>query len=622
MSIYAGKFLRINLSDARANIENIPEQVKRDFIGGRGFGIRYLYDEVPAGIDALSPENKLLVINGPLAGSRATSSSRWLAYTKSPLTGTVMKSVSGGLFGTKMKWAGFDFIIIEGKAEKPVYVYIDENDCQFLDAGELWGKTTTETQKTMEGFHGKNVGTACIGPAGENLVLYSCIASGRRTASRGGVGAVMGSKNLKAMVVNASSKKGDYDHTAFDKLVKEQIQGYHAEERKLVFKSFSKYGTGSAELPNKMGFFPVRNFRYGVLNGYEGLDQTHFDDMTNKHDGCYNCILRCGKIRTVPNGSYKGATNEGPEYESIWAFSGSLDNKDIGSLVAADKLCDDLGLDTISTGVSIGFAFELFEKGLISKEDTDGHELTWGNHFVILPLIKKIAERDGFGAFLAKGTKRMAEQIGQGSIDYAMHAKGMELPAYDPRALKAMGFSLATSNIGGSQNYGYAFQEVFGVPIPRRIDPFVEEGKADIVKFNQVWSAVYDSSIACIFPTVMGLYRHDVLAKLLAEGTGINDFGDPAQLMKIGERICNLERAYNVRGGFGRKDDVLPKRLLTEPLLKGPADGQRINDLDAFLDAFYEECGWNKTNGVPTVEKLQELGLEDVVRDIRDLNHT
>lgn len=610
MSSYAGTFLRIDLSNEKISIETVPDQVKRDFLGGRGFGIKYLYDEVPAGTDPLGPSNKLLFLTGPLAGTKATSCSRWTVYTKSPLTGTVMRAVCGGDFGAWMKWAGLDFIIIEGKAEKPVYVYIDDSGCEIRDARGLWGKSSKETQKSIRKMHGNRVCSACIGPAGEKLVLYAVIVSGKRTASRGGVGTVMGSKNLKAVCINASKRKRCFNRAAFEQLAKEQIHQYYAEGEPVArTQYFSEYGTGSIERANIRGYFPVQNFRYGVLNGYERLTHRQFGALTRKHTGCYNCILHCGKFREVPDGPYAGFSGEGPEYETIWSFTGPIDNNEIGLTVAANDLCDELGLDTISTGSSIGFAFELFERGLIDRKDTDGFELTWGNHTVVLPLIKRIAKLQGFGEVVANGTKRMAEQIGKGSTDYAMHVKGLELPAYDPRALKAMGFGLATSNIGANQNYCYAFQEVFKIPVPRAVDPFSEENKADIVKFNQELKAIGDAAIACAFPMDLGLLGIEILAKLLAAATEIPDLNDPTELMKVGERMCNLERVFNVRDGFNRKDDTLPRRVLTEPLRKGPADGQMIKDLAGFLDEFYDQCGWGH-NGIPKPEKLRELNLE------------
>jgi aldehyde:ferredoxin oxidoreductase len=617
MPSYGGKFLRVNLTSGKAGFEPVPEKVRREFLGGKGFGIKYLYDETAPGIDPLGPDNKLLFCTGPLAGTKAQSCARWLAYTKSPLTGTVMRAVGGGDFGVWMKWAGLDFIIIEGKAQKPVYIHIDEGTCEIRDGRELWGKTSGQTQESLSKIHGSRVRTACIGPAGENMVSYSSIVSGRRTASRGGVGTVMGSKNLKAVVIKATRKRLGHNEAVFDRLAKQQVREYREEGPPAVMTDyFSQYGTGSILRANTRGYFPVRNFRFGVMDGYEKLTHAQFGALTHKHVGCYNCLLHCGKIRTVADGLYAGATGEGPEYETIWCFTGPIDSGDIGVTIAANALCDELGLDTISAGSTIGFAFELFERGLITRQETDGLELIWGNHAVILPLLEKIVKREGFGALLSLGTKRMAEIIGRGSIDYAIQAKGLELAAYDPRALKAMGFGFATSNIGGSQNYSYAFQEVFGVPIPRAVDPFAEEGKGDLVKFNQEIAAVCDAAIACVFPANMGVLKPATIGRLLAAATEVPDYGDPDSLLRVGERMCNLERAFNVREGFSRKDDTLPKRFLTEPLQKGPAAGQVVRNLEGFLDEFYDHCGWTR-NGIPTPEKLKELVLETVIQDIQ-----
>jgi len=616
MSTYAGKLLRINLTDRKYNFERIPEQIQKDYLGGRGFGIKYLYDEVAPGTDPLSPENKLLLLNGPLGGTRAQFCSKWMAYTKSPLTGTVMRAVGGGDFGAWLKWAGLDLIVIEGKAERPVYVYFSDGTCEIREAVDLWGKDTLATQNRLREIHGKHVRSACIGPAGENGVLYAVIASGRRTASRGGVGTVMGSKNLKAIAINARRNINAYDSAAFKQAVKEEIAACEKEVIPgFTFKGFGKYGTGSIDFANKRGYFPVRNFQYGVLEGYEGLTHRQFGDMTDKHTGCYGCMLRCGKMRTVPKGPYKGISSEGPEYETIWSFTGPIDSSEIGITVAANGLCDELGLDTISTGNTIGFAFELFEKGLINKNDTGGMDLSWGNHNVVLPLIKKIADHQGFGKLLALGTKRMAEHVGRGAIDCAMQVKGLELPAYDPRGLKAQGFGLATSNMGGNHNSSYATQEVLFLPVPRPVKPLEELGKGDIVKYNQDQCAYLDAALVCIFPVHGGWVSIELIGKLLAAATGISEHDSPETLMKIGERISNLERVFNIREGFARKDDTLPKRFVTEPLLKGPAEGQVVEHLEEFLDEYYALRGWTPS-GIPKPDKIRELGLDAVLQDL------
>lgn len=337
--------------------------------------------------------------------------------------------------------------------------------------------------------------------------------------------------------------------------------------------------------------------------------------MTDRHTSCYGCMLRCGKIRTVKEGPYKGISSEGPEYETIWSFTGPIDSSEIGLTVAANGLCDELGLDTISTGNTIGFAFELYEKGLISKSDADGMDLRWGNHSVVLPLIRKIADKQGFGKLLAMGTKRMAEHIGGGAIDYAMQVKGLELPAYDPRGLKAQGFGYATSSMGGNHNSSYATQEVLFHPVPRPVKPLEELGKGDIVKYNQDQCAYLDAALVCIFPVHGGWVSIELMGKMLAAATGIKEHASQETLMQIGERISNLERVFNVRAGFTRKDDTLPKRFLTEPLLRGPAEGQTVEHLDAFLNEYYTLRGWSE-NGIPLPEKLMELDLDEVLKHL------
>jgi len=326
-------------------------------------------------------------------------------------------------------------------------------------------------------------------------------------------------------------------------------------------------------------------------------------------------MLHCGKLRTVSSGPYAGASGEGPEYETIWSFTGPIDNNEIGITVAANALCDELGLDTMTTGSTIGFAMELYNRGLIDKGDTDGLELRWGDHTILLPLITKIASREGFGALLSRGTKKLADYIGKSSIDFAMHAKGLELPAYDPRALKGQGFALATSNMGGTQNYGYVWQEIFRKLDDKDSYTFEEAGKADVVKSSQDVHALADSATACAFPLDGGLIDTELMGELLHIATEIPEHGDRNLLMKIGERICNLERAFNNRDGFDRKNDTLPRRVQTEPLRKGPAEGQVVRYLDEFIDEYYNLRGWTQ-NGIPAPAKLRELGLSSILYDL------
>ncbi len=614
MDGYAGRFLRVNLSAGRVADEPLPMQVVMDFIAGRGFGIKYLYDELAPNVDPLGEHNKLVLATGVLTGTQAQSVSRWLACTKSPLTGCYARACSGGDFGAWMKFAGYDFILIEGKAEKPVYLYITADGAQLNDAGELWGKDTAQTQDWLEQRYGKATRTACIGPAAENLVKYASIVTGRRTASRCGVGTVMGSKGLKAVAISAKRNLYLHDPEGFAELAKEQIKIMKASKD---YAYNREYGTTEGAITrNAIGVYPVRNFRYGQQMGYEQMSPEAYRKMRVGEFGCYSCSMRCGKIHLVPDGPYAGARSEGPEYESCWAFSGPIDSTNIGATVAADQLCDDLGMDTISTGNTIGFAYELYEKGILTREDTDGLELTYGNHAAMMSLIKKIGRREGFGNILADGTVRAAKRIGKGAEAYTMQVKGLELPAYEPRGLKATGFGYATSTIGGSHGNGsLAFQE-WGMPIPRAVDRFTEEGKADIVIHNQNRAGL-EVGIVCAFAFTCGDWFPRLFPKMLFAVTGIEEFADWNYLNRVGERVWNLDRAFNARDGFDRRHDTLPQRVQTEPLhtREAAGEGQMVRALDTFLDEYYRLRGWTEA-GIPSREKLQELSLGYVAKDM------
>jgi aldehyde:ferredoxin oxidoreductase len=621
MSTYNNQLLRINLTTGAIRAEPIPEQVKTDFVGGRGFGIKYLYDELAPGIEPLGPENKLLFLAGPLGGTAAQGFSKWVAVTKSPLTGCVARALGGGDFGAHLKFAGFDFVVVEGQAETPIYIHLEGNKAEVLDAGDLWGLDTQEAQQKLQEKHGPRTQVACIGLAGEKLVRYATITHGRRTASRCGVGTVMGSKNLKAVAIgriseSASQRTGGrgargklvpHDPDGFRSLAQEQIESLKTHKRRL---NLTNVGTTfMVATANTAGMFPTRNFREGSLEGFEKIAAEEFSRVKVGNFGCYSCMTRCGQVHEMSEGPYSGAFSEGPEYETIWALGGQVGNTDSGFLVAADARCDLLGLDTISTGNCIGFACELFERGIITTADTDGLELTWGNHAAFLTLIEKIGRREGFGELLGEGVVRAARRIGKGAKAYAMHAKGLELPGYAPRAVKGYGLSYATSNIGGSHMYGRPRDELYG-----RLDPFAEEGKGGSIALVQKEQALDDSVVVCNFGT-SGLTRQ-FLGKLLVAATGINEFRDVAYLDRVGERIVCLERAFNVREGFDRKDDTLPARMFTEPLQNaGPATGQVIRSLDTLLNEYYDALGYTR-QGVPSREKLKELGLEEVAKDI------
>jgi len=607
MAANSGRFLKINLSSGETVTESVPEQVATDFVGGRGYGIRYLYEELAPNIDPLGEDNKLLLLNGPLAGTSAQAVSRWMVCTKSPLTGAFARSVCGADFGAWLKFAGYDFIVVEGKAEKPVYIHLTREECKVQDAGEIWGKDTKDTQDWLKQRHGNNTRIACIGPAGERLVKYAAIVSGRRTAGRCGTGAVMGSKNLKAIAITAQRNVQIHDPETYNQLVKEQVNLIRNSKG---FQNHKEWGTTrTQDLTNNIGIYPVRNFRYGQQTGYEKITGAKYRTLRTGEFGCYSCPARCGKAHLVQTGPYTGAYSEGPEYESIWAFTGTIDNTSIEATIAADQLCDDLGLDTISTGNCIGFAYELYEKGILTKADTDGLALMYGDHAPMIDLVKKIAMREGIGDLLAEGSMRAAASIGKGAEAYAIHVKGLELPAYEPRGAKTQGYNYATASIGASHCYGYSGQDVFGAIEPRPSDRFAEEENADLVVYNQDNTAWKETGIICTFSSGWG-WVPQLYGRMLAAVRGIDKLVDNDHLLRVGERIINLERAFNVREGFGRKQDTLPKRMLTEPLHTGeaPGEGQIVRNQDKFLDRYYQIRGWTK-EGIPSPSKLNELDL-------------
>jgi len=585
-----------------------------DFIGGRGYGIRYLYQELAPGVEPLGEQNKLIMLNGPLAGNTAQAVSRWMSITKSPLTGAFARSVCGADFGAWLKFAGYEFIIIEGKAEKPVYVHLTRDGCQILDAGKIWGKDTREAQQWLVQQHGRDTRMACIGPAGERLVKYAAIVSDRRTAGRCGTGAVMGSKNLKAIAITAKRNVQLYDPETYNELAKQQV---NLIRNSIGFQHHKEWGTTSTQdLTNNIGIYPVRNFRYGQHIDHEKLTGEEYRKLRTGDMGCYSCAARCGKVHTVTSGVYAGAHSEGPEYESIWAFTGPIESNDITASIAADQLCDDLGMDTISTGSCIGFAYELYEKGLLTKADTDGLELTYGNPAPMVALVKKIGLREGIGDVLAEGSMRAAASIGKGAEAYAIHVKGLELPAYEPRGAKSQGYNYVTANIGASHCYGYAGQDIFGGIEPRPTDRFAEAENADVVIYNQDGTAWKETGIICGFAGNWD-WVPDLYGRMLAAARGIARFTDNDYLWQVGDRLFNLERAFNVREGFNRRQDTLPQRLLTEPLhtREAPGEGQIVRHQDDFLDRYYQLRGWTK-EGIPTPRKLKELGLGFVLDDI------
>jgi aldehyde:ferredoxin oxidoreductase len=610
---YTGKILRINLTDQTSKEEALPLEVAKDFIGGAGFGIKYLFDEVKAGTDPLGPDNKLIFASGPFSGTTIPCASRMAVTAKSPLTGAVGMALTGGYFPVELKFAGYDALIIEGKAEKPTYVWIKDGKVQFRSAKKVWGMKTTDCQQIIKNeLNDQNVRIACIGPAGENLSRIACIINELRAAGRKGLGAVMGSKNLKTIAIRGTGEVSIADKekfkTARDAFAKAM------KESPVLYPQFSKLGTPMVvDHACAIGIFPTKNF--SATGEFAPADKIGVEAQLTRNVGsehCYGCPVGCSQVKVAKTGAYEGIMAEGPEYETFFSFGGQTGVENIDAIIAADRLADELGLDTMSAGVAIGFAMELYEKGILTDKETGGLKLNFGNDEAMLTVLRLMAYREGIGDLLADGVKAAAKKIGKGSEKYAMHVKGLELPAYDVRGAKAHGLNFATSYTGADHNRGYAFQEIFGIPIPYAVDRFSAEGKGKLTKWNQdVRSATCDAPTMCAFLLDMAVpaIATQNTAALMEAVTNLKF--SPEEVQAVGERMNNLARAFNVREGFTRADDTLPERLMTEPLKAGASKGHFISkeELKKMLDEYYTERGWDVNTGTPTRRKLTELGL-------------
>lgn len=613
---FFGKMLRINLTDRTSQVEKLDQEVLKKFVGGSALGAKILYDEVPAGVDPLGPDNKLIYTVGPITGTNAPCASRLNITTKSPLTGAIGNSLSGGHFPAEMKKTGYDAIVIEGKADKPVYVLIKEDRVDIRSAEKYWGLNTQDTQNYIkEDLNDLSLRISCIGPAGENISLMACIMNEARAAGRKGVGAVMGSKNLKAIAVKGDKEVPVVDPERFQAAIREVLK--RLKESDVAYPVFSKTGTVLAvDGTSALGVMPANNFRdTGVVDYSKALGTKAYAEYDQTKNPCYRCPMSCTQVRMARGGKYAGISTEGPEFETIYSMGSVLGIDDPELVIAADRLCDELGIDTMSSGVAIAMAMELYEEGILTE--TDGLELKFGNKDVVLPFLRMMAYKEGFAKIFADGTKKAAEYLGEEAKYYAMEVKGLELPAYDVRGLKAHGLNYATSYTGADHNRGYAFQEVFGIPIPHAVERLDIEGKGKITKFNQDFASLPDILTMCEFPVQQALtdVAQKVAADLLSAATGL-EFTEE-EVWQICERLNNICRMFNVREGFSRKDDTLPRRILEEPIKEGLSKGERISqeDLDTMLDEYYEARGWDE-NGIPTPEKLKELGLEDTIEAV------
>jgi len=614
-----GKILRVNLSESKVSQEEIPESLFDKFLTGAGLATHYLYHDVPKGADPLGPENELIAMTGPLTGATAPSTGRYTWVFKSPLTGIWAQSNVGGFWGVDFKKTGFDGIIFQGISPEPVYLVIEDDKAELRDAKHLWGKSVSETTKLIKEELGEKFEVVCIGVAGENQVRYATIMNDlHRAAGRCGGGAVMGSKRLKAIAVRGKKPVNIANPDDFDRTAKKQFELLDQHMFKVSLETF---GTNAViDMVNVRGGFPTRNWQTGVFPELEEINaQALSEKVLVEPLGCFACPLKCGRKSEIREGKYKGAKGEGPEYESVGTLGGQCQVTDMEAITKAHYLCNDYGLDTISTGSTIAFAIECYEKGILTKSDTDGLELKFGDADVVIELVHKIAKREGCGDLLAEGTRRMSRKLGKGSERFAMNVKGLELPAYDSRAVQITGLAYATANRGGDHITAYIQGPTFldipflCIPDSRIKDPLVADPEEVhvLVDLENVMGAL-DTMGACKF---MGFcVASEEWVELVAHCLGREFTYD--DMVKVGERAYNLARVFSVREGLTRADDTLPPRLLEEPLPEGLAEGKVNENLPAMLDKYYELRGWDKATGKPTPEKLKELGLEEYIPDI------
>jgi aldehyde:ferredoxin oxidoreductase len=588
---WAGKLLEINLTDG--SIETVPldMEMARLFLGGRGLGARLLWDLVGPEVEPLSPENVLIFTMGPITASGSQTSNRFNVSTKSPLTGTILHANSGGWWGMQFKRTGYDALIVRGKAERPVLIEITPDGVVIKDGDHIWGKTVFETTEALGQSRNKR-NVLCIGPAGENMVRIAAIMNDKeRALARGGAGAVMGSKNLKAIVVEGEKKVKPVDKDLFKFMLYET--GKLLKASPLTSQALPEFGTAVVmNVVNEIGALPTRNFQQSQ---FESADKISGEAITNtilvKNQACWACPITCTRITKTKSGK----EGEGPEFESAWAFGAQCGVDDLDVITEANFLCNDLGLDTISMGNTIGCAMELAEKGFIKND------LGFGQADQLLDLIRSTAYRSGIGAEMAEGSYRMAKKFG--APELSMSVKKLELPAYDPRGMQGQGLVFATGNRGACHETGNMLgPEVLA--LPRLIDRFATQGKAGIVSVHQNSAAVIDSLVYCKFANMA--VTEEFFARTLTAVTGEHFTVD--DLMMVGERVWTLERLYNLREGFTQEDDTLPDRLLNEPVPEGPSEGYIVN-LVPMLAEYYAFRGWDK-NGVPKPEKLKELSLD------------
>jgi aldehyde:ferredoxin oxidoreductase len=616
---YAGRILRINLSKNQIRVRPLEKRLITEFLGGRGFNSKRLYDETFKGTDPLSPQNKLMFATGPLVGTAFPLGARFNVSAKSPLTGILGDSNAGGHFAAEMKFAGYDQIVIEGKSHKPVYIFIQDKETQVMDAEHLVGKDVYETTEIIKRDLGnRTVQVATVGPAAENHVLYAGVfANLARPAARTGMGTVMASKNLKAVAIKGTGSIQIANSRKFWKIVEDIEEKAYAHPQYWPRRVMGT--TRILMLADKLGILPTRHFTSATFeHAAEVSGEKLAREYNVKNRACFSCAAPCSRFYVIREGKYAGHFAEGPEYEALSSFTARVGNSDLDLALKAVDLANRLGLDAKTTAECIAWTMELYEKGALTRKETDGLDLRWGNGEAMLALIRKIAYRKGFGNLLADGVKKAAEKLRRGK-EIALHVKGLEIIQADPRGLKGYGLGYAVSSRGADHLRSEPFieladdlekgMEMFGVP--EATLRLAYKGKGKLVRYFENLCAITDSLEICKnLAENMELLPFNKAAEIAEATTGFH-FTEKG-MFEIGERIVNLERAYLVREGIRRKDDYLPTRFLKEPIPNGNSKGA-IFEMEPMLDEYYEERGWDK-NGVPTETTMKRLGLQNALR--------
>ena len=599
---YKGKILTVNLSTGKIGSMPLSDEMVELYLGGRGLATRILYDELKPGIEPFSADNKVLFITGPAAGTLLPTSARFAVGVKSPLNSTLSVGYAGGFLAPELKYAGYDGILISGVSEKPVYLFVDDDSVELRDAAHLWGQDYFEAEEALKAELGQDFQIAGIGPAGENMVLMANVMHEQHAAGRGGPGAIMGHKKLKAVAVRGS---GGVEMGLPPEEAIREAKALHDVIRANPIRGFFRdFGTtGMLGSVNEVSGMPTRNFQDTRFEGTDKLLGDVLAEYVVRFESCADCCVACGSVVEVDTPEIKLRT-ERVEHQTICAFGTYCGVDDLPAIIQAGDLCDRYGMDTMSTGTTIAFAMELYERSILTKEDTDGLELRFGNSSVFEPLLAKIAHREpGIGELLSLGSRKAAEKIGGDAPKYAMQVKGLEIGAYDPRAFTGMALNLATAQRGADHNKAFTIAAEF-LGVLGDFDRFDIEPKPALTKKMQDSTAIIDSIIMCMFTVDLGI-SVELYGKSASIVTGMEIDAD--KVYEIGERINNLERMFNVREGMDGKFDMLPDRFATDP---APVEGEgHTVDVAQMLPEYYRLRGWDE-NGVPTPEKLAELNIQ------------